>query len=414
MSETYDGAVNEQAVLDIIKAKNVHTYFQPVISVPTKSIVGFEAFSRGGGGDVCVIDPKMLFHNDLSPELKIDVDRLCREKAFEQFKPIHANHKQMLLFVNIDVNILPHVEIGSEVLKNQIASMGIIPENVVLECPLNCIDVQNVLEFSVMYRELGFKICLDNCCVDDSFSQAMSIMKPDFVKACRTFFAEGERKDYSTKALEALISVADKNGAMVIGQGVECEDDSIRLLTSGVHLQQGYYYTKDEDATTGDPAKMFFQKIIATYDKYKKVKQELVRRKKERFSNTFKTVTSICSKFSNMPEDRFEDACKTLVYNTDAVISMFVLNSEGVQITPRSHVRLTGGKQVAANLLGSDVGVDHSVRDYVLYLDMGYEKFVTTPFSSPFTGENACIISKPFYNKEGQRYVVCIELPHPG
>ncbi|MBI9080562.1 MAG: EAL domain-containing protein [Pseudodesulfovibrio sp.] len=414
MSKQSEVQIDEQAILEIIKTKNVHTFFQPVVSITTKSIIGFEAYSRGGGGGVCVLDPAMLFHDELKPELKVNVDRLCREKAFEQFKPIYDGHQDMCLFVNISPEILPHVETGSMVLKHQVASMDIDFDKVVIECPLNKATTLEVEKFSSAYKELGFRICLDNCSADDSFGQIVSRIEPDFVKVNQTFYAKDERKDYSAKALDMVVEVVGRVGGMVIAQGVESEDDSIRLLTAGVHLQQGYYYTKDENVQTGDPAKMFFQKIIATYDKYRMVKGELVKRKKERFELSFKAVSSICSKFANLPEDKFEGAATVLVRNLDDVISVFVVNDAGEQITRRVHVKPAGNINLSARVMGVEKGVDHSVHDYIMYLDMGYEKFVTRPFLSPYTGEETCIISKPFYNREGLRYIVCIEMPYPG
>lgn len=405
--------LDEQAVVDLVQSKAVATFFQPLVSISTKTIVGFEAFSRGGGA-ACAIDSGMLFHDGLSPDVMVDVDRLCREKAFTQFKPIHDNHAAMLLFVNINPNIFPHVQKGSDVLAKQVAASGVAPENLVLECPNTTPYVDDVAGYVRQYGEMGYKACLDNCCIDDAFGQILSYVRPNFVKINRTFFANDERKEYSANALSALLEIADRIGATVVAQGVESEEESIRLLSAGVHLQQGYYYTKDENAKTTDPAKMFFQKIIDTYDKYKVVKREVVRRKKERFAATFSNVTSICSKFSNMSEDRFNDACTTLVHNVEDVISLFVLNNNGEQITDRAHARGDKSTINSAAILGMQKGMDHSVQDYVMYLDMGYEKFVTQPFTSHFTGENACIISRPFFNAEGLRYMVCIELPYPG
>lgn len=413
MSDESATPLDEQAILDIINSRNVHTLFQPVVSISTKSIVGFEAFSRGGGGEVCVIDPAMLFHDGLSADLKVSVDRLCREKALEQFKPIHGKHNDMLLFLNLNPDILSHVDVGSKVLKDQVGSLGIDVSNITIECPLRRVVGDKVLAFADLYRDFGFKLSLDNCSVDDAFSQIVTRFKPDFIKIGRNFFAAEERIDYSARTLDTLLEVAGRVGATVIAQGVECEEDSIRLLSAGVHLQQGYYYTKDEDLRTGDPAKMFFQKIITTYDKYKKVKREMVRRKKERFDATFKVVTSICSRFSNMSEDQFDGACLALVGKVSEVISMFVLDEIGEQITPRVHIKPVSGK-TSTRILGSAKGVDHSMHDYVMYLDMGYEKFVTQPFISSFTGKKACIISKSVFNYEGLRYIICMEMPYPG
>ncbi len=111
-----------------------------------------------------------------------------------------------------------------------------------------------------------------------------------------------------------------------------------------------------------------------------------------------------------MPEDRFEDGCKSLVNNVDNAISMFVLDNTGEQITTRAHARNTSGTTNSDSILGTQQGVDHSVQDYVMYLDMGYDKYVTQSFCSPFTGEAACIISRAFSTRK-LRYMVCVEMP---
>jgi len=413
MAEQKKVKVDEQAVRDIISSKGVTTFFQPVVSITTKSIVGFEAYSRSNA-DACPIDTSMLFHDDLKPELKVEVDRLCREKALEQFKPIHANHKGLLLYLNINPDIIPHLKEEDIVLPKQVEESGINPANIVLECPFAIEYMDGIAMYGAMFAKAGFKICLDGCSVDHGFSHVMTKIRPNMVKVDRSFFGDAERKDYSAKTLDALQAVAGRVGASVVGQQVETEDESLRLLSSGIHLQQGYYYTKDENAKSGDPAKMFFQKILDTHEKYKTFKRDLVRRIKERFSATFKAVTSVCAKFANMSEDRFEDGCKTLVHNVEGVISLFVLNNNGEQVTHRAHSSKNAATTNSDAILGSTKGADHSVQDYMRYLDMGYEKFVAPPSVSPFTGEDACIISRPFFSQDGLRYVVCVELPYPG
>lgn len=414
MNET-EVKVDEEAVQEIVDTGNICTYFQPVISLSTKSIIGFEAFSRGGSEDLCVIDPKMLFHEGLSPKLQVAVDRLCREKALKQFKAIHEKHKGLLLFLNINPAIFPYVEAADGYLQQQAASAEVSPENLVLECHVSCDHLESVAMFVKRYQPLGFKGCLDNIGVDDVFSRAISVAKPNFIKINQSFFAEAQRKDYSAKTLESILSVADSVGAKVIAQAVEKEDDSIRLLTSGVHLQQGFYYTKDDNVQDGDdPAAGFYKKINQTFDKYKVVKRTIVQRKKERFSSTFRTVTSICAKFSNMTEDRFEDGCRGILHKVDELISIFVLNNKGEQITPRVHARAAHSTINQEAILGMHKGIDHSAQDYVLYLDMGYERFISQPFVSPYDQSNACIISRPFFSGDGGRYMLCMELPYPG
>jgi len=403
-------AVNEAAVLDIIKARNVQTYFQPVVSLSTRSIVGFEAFSRGGGGKdgEPTVEPAVLFHRDLSPDTKINVDRLCRETALAQFKPIFLGHRDLLLFLNLNTDILPFVDMQTQVLKHQVASMDIDLGSVVIELPLNMAGGEEVIRFAETYRELGFRISLDNCGAGDGLENALCAVRPSFLKICPALYAA----DRDLDGLKRLVESAERLGAMVVAQGVESEEASIRLLSAGVHLQQGYYYSKDEGGEGGQ-AETFSRKIQAVHDKYKHAERNMVRQRKEQFQNMFRTVGTVCTRLSSLGESRFEDACRAMVRVTKGVVSVFVLNDKGTQITSRPHVE-TGTKKISAALLGSAKGVDHSVHDYFLYLDMGYEKFVTPPFISPFTGEPARLISRPIYNSEGSRYVVCVETVLPG
>nr|WP_321512966.1 EAL domain-containing protein [uncultured Pseudodesulfovibrio sp.] len=405
--------VDESQVREILESRRVNIFFQPVVAIASQSIIGFEAFSRVAG-DECCLGTQMLFHKDLSSDLVVGVDRMCRDKALEKFTSIHDTHSEMLLYLNVNVDITSYIEPDVAFLSDKLEKLGINPGNIVLEGVTSSYDLDRLGRFCRVFRELGVKICLDSCSVDESFNIAISKLCPEFVKLNRSFFGEAERRDYSAKTLETLLSVADHVGSSVVGCGVETEEESIRLLLAGVDLQQGYYYTKGEDRDPSDPAKLFREKMVATYDKYLKVKNRLVRHRKEWFAQAFKGVSAVCSKLSNIAEERLEDGCRCLVHKVDGIISLFILDDKGRQITRRIPV---GSAQPANRpdvILKTNIGSDHSVEDYSIYLDIGYEKFVTPPFASPFTGEQACLISRPFFTVQGTRYVACVEMAYPG
>lgn len=402
----------EKTVRDILESKEVVTFFQPVVSISTKSIIGFEAFSRAGS-QACAVAPKVLFHKGLTPQTKIEVDRLCRERALQQFKPIHEKHRNLILFLNINPDIFPHVGEASMVLHDQVKAAGLNPANIVLECSITPEVLDPIAEYSQLFRKEGYKLCFDNCSVDDAFSHILSRVKPHFVKVDRSFFAEGERKEYSTRTLAAVLDVAARMGTRVVGQRIETEEESLRLLAAGLHLQQGYYYTKDETVKSDDPAALFFKKIEETHTKYKAMRKEMVRRKKDRVRTAFRLVTAICSKFASLTEDRFEEGCYAMVKSSPDVYSAMIMDGDGMQLTKRVHARDLDPVNTG-DILGFRKGSDHSVEDYVIYLNMGYERFVTPPFTSPFTGESACFITRPFFSQDGLRYIACIEVHYPG
>ena len=413
MADNICKLVDEEAVRALLEEKRVATFFQPVVSIISKCIIGFEAFSRPAGED-CKVDTRMLFHAGLSPDVMLEVDRLCRMNALKQFRSIHAGHKGMLLFLKINAECLPHIEMDKLVLPAQLKEAKVGLDSVVLEVPLTSPYSDKALQLFVKLRELGARVCLDNCSVDAAFSLALNRFKPNFVKVNRSFLGDTECGEQADATLASVIGRANRVGAQVIGQGVETEEESIRLLSAGIHLQQGFYYSKDGASGGNDAARTFLEKIVKTNEKFRAAKQQLLRRKKERFAEAFKSVSKVAAKLSNVSENRFEEACKAIVNGGQGYISVFVLDSEGTQVTDRVYATGACVFENTAAILGSQKGTDHSAQDYVLYLEMGYLQFVTQSFASYVNGENACLISKPFFNTQGVRYTMCLEMAYPG
>lgn len=405
--------VDEEGVKNLLQNRCIHTHYQPIVSLMTKSVVGFEGFSRGRTDEAACIDPTMMFHPDLSPETKVQVDRMCREDALAKFRNILDANPELLLFVNINPAILAHVKDGSMVLKEQVDAAGIPPENVVIEIPARAANNMRIMEFAELYRGLGFKTGMDNCCIEDPFSTLLFALKPHFVKIGRSFYAENGQEHFSFKPLERLIEEAGKNGTFVIGQGVESEKDSFRLLMNDIQLQQGVYYTKDETETSDDPTKLFFNKIARTHNQYKVTKAKEVQRKKEQYRVMFTSLMEVLGKFEGRAASQYERICQTHIKRIKSANSIFILNNKGMQITSRAHIPPAKGRPITNGIIGFGKGVDHSSTDHVMHIDMGYPQFVTAPFTSPYTGDPACIIAKAFKCSQGIRHILCLEMDAP-
>jgi len=82
----------------IIHHEGIITYFQPIISVKKKSVIGVEALSRGvcpdSGG---ILPPNTLFNLAAENNLALDLDRLCRQKAMENFNSLGLKNRDIIL-----------------------------------------------------------------------------------------------------------------------------------------------------------------------------------------------------------------------------------------------------------------------------------------------------------------------------
>jgi len=395
-------------------AENITTLFQPIVSIPTRGIIGFEAFSEARDPETgeC-IEGIRLVESRCDPDTQLAVDRQCRQRAMEQFKPIFDNHKAMLLFLWLNANILKSKKADPLFPEKQVAKAGLAPQNVCFELPMAMAGKMptKIVEY---YRKKGFGLCIVDLGTNDAFLEPFVRLRPNFVKLNRSFYT-GPEDRYRGKVLDNLLDLSETVGFSVIGQGVEEQKESIDLLRARVFLQQGTYYVKDQGGAGGgaDPVKMFYGKIMETYRLFRERRGKEILARKNAFESLSQEVRRYISRLSKEYESVMEVVLTALFRNKDRAISMFVLNKNGVQVTSRIHVKAEAQKLFHRPTHGEDKGMDHSTRDYFMYIDMGYERFVTRPFVSPYTGEEAALIAMPFYNADNRMFVLCVEMPSP-
>jgi EAL domain-containing protein (putative c-di-GMP-specific phosphodiesterase class I) len=159
----YPVAKQNNDITYLIENKKVITYFQPIVSVIRKSLIGLEGLRRGTTeiqGEL--IPPELMFRQALDFGLTIELDRLCREKALNAFQDIYHLNKDVLLFLNIDASILDQV-VGSKYLLTETIKKQLPVNNIVIEINETKVnDLQCLKTFIENYREYGFLIALDD------------------------------------------------------------------------------------------------------------------------------------------------------------------------------------------------------------------------------------------------------------
>jgi EAL domain-containing protein (putative c-di-GMP-specific phosphodiesterase class I) len=412
MTDQAKKGTDEQEIKTLLSMKKVAAFFQPIISITAKGVVGFEAFIRPVG-EYSAIEPRRLFDCGLGADILLEMDGLCRKTALQQFKAIHDRHKDMLLFLNTSAASLPHLEADKLQLEEELKGAGVDLLAVVQELPLVVDHMEESAPLFERLREMGCRVCLDCCSLKAPVSYALNLFKPDFVKLDRSYFSDGNG-EHAAETLRGVIHQASLLKTQVIGLGVENEEESVRLLSAGVHLQQGFYYSKNVDTNPEDTPKLLREKIATVGKRFTGEKQQGMRRAKEGFADAFRRAGKIAIKLSNLPEDRLNEACRVLVAAENGPLSVFVINAKGIQITERPCAEKTCVFTSSGAIYGSQQGADHSSKDYALYIEMGYNQFVTPPFTSLVSGREACLICKPFYNTQGERYTMCVEIEYPG
>lgn len=391
----------------VIERELINIFFQPVVSVRLKSIIGFEAFSRAMTEAGAKLDARDLFETPWDPETRLRLCRLCRRKALEAFRPISERHQQMMIFLNVDgVGIRAAQKMGH--LEAICQAMGLAGKRVVIELERPGLGTPEIARFITHYRDLGFKISLDcmsgaNMPVDDILAY-----KPDYIKIDRPSYTDVEGQEFKRDQAVALGRLAERLGSTIVAKGVETEEEAIRLLEWGVYHQQGYYYTKDKDSEEKDPIRAFLLKVEEINRKFRERAQQEVAVKRKRYEDYHRVLKKVAYKLADTPAHDFTALCERYAASEEPLLCAYILSDEGVQITPRAFKR---SLVTEAPLLGPERGrgEDHSIREDVVHLKSGFDKYVTQPCVSPHARVSACTISARFYNKEGAPFIVCLE-----
>jgi len=313
----------------------------------------------------------------------------------------------MLLFLNTDGGGLSatdkngHLEAVSQ-------ALSIPGKRVVIELERPYLNSPDVSRFVLYYRERGFGLSVDLCGGMGLPAEELFALKPDFIKFDRPLFTDVEGQEFKRDMVQSMSRLANRLGSTLIAKSVETEDEALRLLEWGVNHQQGYFYTKDKDSTERDPIRAFQQKVEEINRRYRESAQAGVAAKRKRYEDFHKVLKKVAYKMADSRELDFSPACERVVASEEALLCAYVLTDDGIQITPRAFKR---SLEADSPLLGPDRGrgTDHGIREDVLHLKSGFDKYVLPAQVSPFVKLMVSTISTRFYNAEGSPYILCLD-----
>ncbi|OIO04620.1 MAG: hypothetical protein AUJ49_02460 [Desulfovibrionaceae bacterium CG1_02_65_16] len=400
-------ALNQKDINTVLTDESISVFFQPVVSVRSKTILGFEAFSRSVSEDGARLDAHDLFGNGWDAETRLKLCRLCRRKALESFRPIFERHQQMLLFLNTDGGSLAAATKFGQ-LSALSEAMRIPGRRILIELERPYLNSPAVARFVSFYRERGFGLSVDLCGGMGVPAEELFALKPDFIKFDRPLFTDVDGQEFKRDMVQSLCRLAERLGCTVIAKNVETEDEAIRLLEWGVIHQQGFCYTKDKNSAEHDPIRAFQQKVEDINRRYRERAHANVAERRKRYEDFHKVLKKVAYKLGDSPAMDFAAVCERMAASEETLACAYVLSDDGVQITPRCFKR---GLVADTPLLGPERGrgTDYGIRDDVLHLKSGFDKYVLPEHISPHAKVRVSSISARFYNAEGSPYIVCLE-----
>ena len=226
----------------IVDEARITTYYQPIVDMERRSIMGYEALTRGPVNTAFEV-PESLFSLSSTARLSVELDALCRRHAVRNARGIDPAKK---LFLNsLPEGLEPRGFADSDLLRD-LEERALEPRNLVLEIS----ERTSIEDFEAFGRDLallrqhGYLVAIDDVGTGYSSLQAITEVQPDFLKIDISLIKNIHQSLIKQELVRSLLQVGSRIGAQVIAEGIESEEEHRTLRSCGVRYGQGFYLAR--------------------------------------------------------------------------------------------------------------------------------------------------------------------------
>lgn len=408
-----DGSASPALTLsDILLRRGIFSLYQPLVSVKKRALLGFEALSRGVSNCGGVVPPAQLFSLAEGNEQKTALDRLCRDKALEGFSHVHQKCRDLVLSINLDVSLLDVGAAGSDYLVSQTRRCGIDPNNVIIEViEANVRNSQALLDFIARYREQGFLIALDDIGSGHSNMERIAQIKPDVLKIDRSLISGIHKEFHKLEVTRSLIGLGRRIGAMVVAEGVECEDEAMALLEMGVDVFQGFYFAKpDQLDMESEHMYAALRSVEHVAQCFKQRVHRVIGEKKQLYAMYEAILKDLLHCLGQTQEQYYDRVLAGFMTVHVDLECLYVLDERGRQISESICNPMIVVESRRFIYQPAQKGADHSLKDYFLPIDAGLARFTTESYISLASGNLCTTIAAAFTSNGGRKHIICMDI----
>ena len=224
---------------ELLRAGLVTTYCQPIVELPTETVIGYETLGRGRH-DRLPEGPIELFRIASSLGNEVALSRLFRAKALEQLG--HRSDLKML-FLNTHPAELMQMDL--------IKSLERLPESapgVRLTIEIHEAAIVNVAHISRLrdrLSELRMGLAYDDFGLGQARLLELAEAPPDYLKFDARFIRDiREAAPARRRLLGSLIAVARDLGVSTLAEGVETPGEAEECVILGFTHAQGFHYSR--------------------------------------------------------------------------------------------------------------------------------------------------------------------------
>jgi len=222
-------------------------YYQPIIAMESREIVGYEALGRElADGSVRSLGP-FFSDKEVSLEDHVRIDRLLREQAIVKLGSI-ANPP--ILFINLKPSWIyrHYMETGELHTLQLLQKHGVDPGRVCIEITEDEFgeSMSGLTKIVELYREAGCLIAIDDIGIGFSNFDRIARIRPNLIKVDILLMKKSATHSGYLGVLRSFSNLAEQIGASLLLEGVETSQDLKRAIQVGARYVQGYLFSPAE------------------------------------------------------------------------------------------------------------------------------------------------------------------------
>jgi diguanylate cyclase (GGDEF)-like protein len=220
--------------------------YQEKVDIKTQTVVGLEALARWNVLEFGDISPEEFIPIITKSDLIVPFGKNIFQKVVSQIPKLLESYGHQ---IKISINISPIFflypnfnEYVIEYLKKQSVDPNIlifeITEDVFID------EIETIQKIVSSLRSNGISVSLDDFGKGYSSLHYMQKIQFDELKIDKSFLDDIAISDRNFLLLESICHLADSLGLKTIAEGIEREEQIIRLKKTSCHIVQGYIYSK--------------------------------------------------------------------------------------------------------------------------------------------------------------------------
>lgn len=267
-----------------IQEKRIYPVYQPIVSLKTGELLGYEALSRISLKS-CSFNVEEMFTYAKKYNYLWNLEYICRKKALRGVKNKITDKK---LFLNVDPNIFNDERFQAGMTFRYLERYNVSPDNIVFEvCERSNIEEIHLFQKVINhYEKQDYQIAIDDFGKGYANFNRIFFLHPKYVKPDISLIRNIDTDSVKRSLVEGLIKFCHDENICLIAEGIETKEEPVQLVRMGIDYGQGYFLARPKEKLLEIPDSI--REFILTENKISKVE--------EKPHSFFGNVRSVCQK----------------------------------------------------------------------------------------------------------------------